>query len=119
MVTGRGRVSLPTRIAQGFLCDSTFDLFAIVKQIVDTKAQFRSLAESWADTATSQCGCVRSAETFNWTQAASIGGVRRAKGPGSRAFGRSLMCALRRSLSATERPKPSLAGRLVFPAFGA
>ena len=29
---------------------STFDLFAIVKQIVDSKAQFRSLTEPWADT---------------------------------------------------------------------
>ena len=32
---------------------STFDLFAIVKRIVDAGAQFRSLAEPWADTATS------------------------------------------------------------------
>jgi DNA invertase Pin-like site-specific DNA recombinase len=32
------------------LARSTFDLFAIVKQIVDAKAQFRSLAEPWADT---------------------------------------------------------------------
>ena len=32
---------------------STFDLFAIVKQIVDAKAQFCSLAEPWADTGTS------------------------------------------------------------------
>jgi DNA invertase Pin-like site-specific DNA recombinase len=31
----------------------TVDLFAIVKQIVDAKAQFRSLAEPWADTGTS------------------------------------------------------------------
>jgi DNA invertase Pin-like site-specific DNA recombinase len=29
------------------------DLFAIVKQIVDAKAQFRSLVEPWADTGTS------------------------------------------------------------------
>ncbi|HVA39809.1 MAG TPA: recombinase family protein [Candidatus Binataceae bacterium] len=35
------------------LARSTFDLFAIVKQIVDAKAQFRSLGEPWADTATS------------------------------------------------------------------
>ncbi len=35
------------------LACSTFDLFAIVKQIVDAKGQFRSLAELWADTATS------------------------------------------------------------------
>src|SRR5271167_584521 len=34
------------------LARSTFDLFAIVKQIVDAKAQFRSLAEPWADTST-------------------------------------------------------------------
>jgi DNA invertase Pin-like site-specific DNA recombinase len=35
------------------LARSTFDLFAIVKQVVDTKAQFRSLAEPWADSGTS------------------------------------------------------------------
>jgi hypothetical protein len=35
------------------LARSTFDLFAIVKQIVDAKAQFRPLAEPWADTGTS------------------------------------------------------------------
>src|SRR6266705_2228835 len=35
------------------LARSIFDLFAIVKQIVDAKAQFRSLAEPWADTGTS------------------------------------------------------------------
>jgi hypothetical protein len=35
------------------LARSTFDLFAIVKRIVDTGAQFRSLAEPWSDTATS------------------------------------------------------------------
>jgi DNA invertase Pin-like site-specific DNA recombinase len=35
------------------LARSTFDLFAIVKAIVDLKAQFRSLAEPWADTSTS------------------------------------------------------------------
>jgi DNA invertase Pin-like site-specific DNA recombinase len=34
------------------LARSTFDLFAIVKQIVDAKAQFRSLAEPWAATGT-------------------------------------------------------------------
>jgi len=32
---------------------STLDLFGIVKRIVDAKAQFRSLAEPWADTGTS------------------------------------------------------------------
>ena len=35
------------------LARSTFDLFAIVKRIVDVGGQFRSLAEPWADTATS------------------------------------------------------------------
>jgi DNA invertase Pin-like site-specific DNA recombinase len=35
------------------LARSTFDLFGIVKRIVDAKAQFRSLAEPWADTDTS------------------------------------------------------------------
>jgi DNA invertase Pin-like site-specific DNA recombinase len=32
---------------------STSDLFAIVERIADAKAQFRSLAEPWADTGTS------------------------------------------------------------------
>ena len=35
------------------LARSTFNLFAIVKQIVDVGGQFRSMAEPWADTATS------------------------------------------------------------------
>src|ERR1700760_4271843 len=35
------------------LARSTFDLFAIVKRIVGAGGQFRSLAEPWADTATS------------------------------------------------------------------
>jgi DNA invertase Pin-like site-specific DNA recombinase len=35
------------------LARSTFDLFGIVKRIVDAKAQFRSLVEPWADTGTS------------------------------------------------------------------
>jgi DNA invertase Pin-like site-specific DNA recombinase len=46
-----GDVVTVTRIDR--LARSTFDLFAIVKQIVDAKGQFRSLAEPWADTATS------------------------------------------------------------------
>jgi len=45
-----GDVVTVTRIDR--LARSTFDLFAIVKQIVDAKAQFRSLAEPWADTST-------------------------------------------------------------------
>jgi DNA invertase Pin-like site-specific DNA recombinase len=45
-----GDVVTVTRIDR--LARSTFDLFAIVKQIVDAKAQFRSLAEPWADTVT-------------------------------------------------------------------
>lgn len=39
----------PEAIARG----CTLDLFAIVKHIVDAKAQFRSVAEPWADTGTS------------------------------------------------------------------
>jgi DNA invertase Pin-like site-specific DNA recombinase len=35
------------------LAHSTFDLFGIVKRIVDAKAQFRSVAEPWADTGAS------------------------------------------------------------------
>src|SRR3989440_10653252 len=46
-----GDVVTVTRIDR--LARSTFDLFAIVKRIVDAKAQFRSLAEPWADTGTS------------------------------------------------------------------
>jgi DNA invertase Pin-like site-specific DNA recombinase len=41
-----GDVVTVTRIDR--LARSTFDLFAIVKRIVDAKAQFRSLAEPWA-----------------------------------------------------------------------
>src|SRR6516225_2941053 len=48
---GPGDVVTVTRIDR--LARSTFDLFGIVKRIVDTKAQFRSLAEPWADTGTS------------------------------------------------------------------
>jgi DNA invertase Pin-like site-specific DNA recombinase len=46
-----GDVVTVTRIDR--LARSTFDLFAIIKQIVDAGGQFRSLAEPWADTATS------------------------------------------------------------------
>ena len=46
-----GDVLTVTRIDR--LARSTFDLFGIVKRIVDAKAQFRSLAEPWADTGTS------------------------------------------------------------------
>ena len=38
------------------LAPSTFDLFGIVKRIVDAKAQFRSLTEPWADIGTSTGG---------------------------------------------------------------
>jgi DNA invertase Pin-like site-specific DNA recombinase len=48
---GPGDIVTVTRIDR--LARSTFDLFAIVKRIADAKAQFRSLAEPWADTATS------------------------------------------------------------------
>jgi DNA invertase Pin-like site-specific DNA recombinase len=43
-----GDVVTVTRIDR--LARSTFDLFAIVKQIADAGAQFRSLTEPWADT---------------------------------------------------------------------
>src|ERR1700676_1525148 len=46
-----GDIVTVTRIDR--LARSTFDLFAIVKQIVDAGGQFRSLAEPWADTSTS------------------------------------------------------------------
>ncbi|MCU4160871.1 recombinase family protein [Acidiphilium sp. AL] len=46
-----GDVVMVTRIDR--LARSTFDLFAIVKRIADASAQFRSLAEPWADTGTS------------------------------------------------------------------
>ena len=46
-----GDVVMVTRIDR--LARSTFDLFAIVKRIVDAGGQFRSLAEPWADTGTS------------------------------------------------------------------
>ena len=49
-----GDVVTVTRIDR--LARSTFDLFGIVKRIVDAKAQFRSLTEPWADTATSTGG---------------------------------------------------------------
>ena len=48
---GSGDQVTVTRIDR--LARSTFDLFAIVKRITDAGAQFRSLAEPWADTATS------------------------------------------------------------------
>jgi DNA invertase Pin-like site-specific DNA recombinase len=50
-VIASGDVVTVTRIDR--LARSTFDLFAIVKQIVDAGGQFRSLAEPWADTSTS------------------------------------------------------------------
>ena len=48
---GPGDVVTVTRIDRR--ARSNFDLFGIVTRIVDTKAQFRSLAEPWADTGTS------------------------------------------------------------------
>ena len=48
---GPGDTVMVTRIDR--LARSTFDLFAIVKRIVDAGGQFKSLAEPWADTATS------------------------------------------------------------------
>ncbi len=46
-----GDVVTVTRIDR--LARSTFDLFGIVKRIVDAKAQFRSLAEPWANSTSS------------------------------------------------------------------
>jgi DNA invertase Pin-like site-specific DNA recombinase len=46
-----GDVVTVTRIDR--LARSTFDLFAIVKRIVDAKAQVQSLAEPWADSTSS------------------------------------------------------------------
>jgi DNA invertase Pin-like site-specific DNA recombinase len=46
-----GKMVVVTRIDR--LARSTFDLFAIVRQIADVGARFRSLAEPWADTGTS------------------------------------------------------------------
>jgi DNA invertase Pin-like site-specific DNA recombinase len=46
-----GKVVVVTRIDR--LARSTFDLFAIVKQIADAGARFKSLAEPWANTGTS------------------------------------------------------------------
>lgn len=50
-VLAPGDIVVVTRIDR--LARSTFDLFAIVKAIADAGAQFRSLAEPWADTGTS------------------------------------------------------------------
>jgi DNA invertase Pin-like site-specific DNA recombinase len=58
-----GDVVTVTRIDR--LARSTFDLFAIVKRIVDAGGQFRSLAEPWADTATST----------GWLMIAVLGGL--------------------------------------------
>jgi DNA invertase Pin-like site-specific DNA recombinase len=46
-----GDVVIVTRIDR--LARSTFDLFTIVQRITEAGAQFRSLAEPWADTVTS------------------------------------------------------------------
>lgn len=48
---GQGDVVVVTRIDR--LARSTFELFSIIKRIVDAGGQFASLAEPWADTSTS------------------------------------------------------------------
>src|SRR5215469_4954349 len=53
MLKGVGTDDVVTVARINRLARSTFDLFAIVKRIVDAKAQFRSLAEPRADTWTS------------------------------------------------------------------
>ncbi|MDH0913069.1 recombinase family protein [Rhizobium pusense] len=50
-VLRNGDVLVVTRIDR--LARSTFDLFAIIKQVVESGGQFHSLAEPWADTSTS------------------------------------------------------------------
>lgn len=50
-VLSAGDVVTVTRIDR--LARSTFDLFSIVKRILDAGGQFRSLAEPWADSSTS------------------------------------------------------------------
>src|SRR5438552_4433703 len=60
-----GDVVMVTRLDR--LARSTFDLFAIVKRIVDAKAQFRSLAEPWADTGTSTGRLMLSADWRTWS----------------------------------------------------
>ena len=48
---GGGDVVMVTRIDR--LARSTFELFAIVKRIIDSGGQFLGLADPWADTTTS------------------------------------------------------------------
>ena len=65
----RGDVVTVTRIDR--LARSTFDLFGIVKRIVDAKAQFRSLAEPWADTGPS-AGRLMLAVLGGWLTSSAI-----------------------------------------------
>ncbi|KDE19116.1 transposase [Acetobacter aceti 1023] len=48
---GEGDIVVVTRIDR--LARSTFDLFSIVKEITNKKAQFHSISEPWTDTSTS------------------------------------------------------------------
>ena len=48
---GEGDIVVVTRIDR--LARSTFDLFSIVKEITNKKAQFHSIAEPWTDTSAS------------------------------------------------------------------
>ncbi|KAA8389969.1 recombinase family protein [Acetobacter tropicalis] len=48
---GEGDITVVTRIDR--LARSTFDLFSIVKEITNKKAQFHSIYEPWTDTSTS------------------------------------------------------------------
>ena len=63
-----GDVVTVTRIDR--LARSTFDLFAIVKQIVDAEAQFGSLAEPWADTGSSTGRLMTASPTWSATLSA-------------------------------------------------
>src|SRR3982750_62721 len=102
-----GDVVTVTRIDR--LARSTFDLFAIVKQIVDAGGQFRSLAEPWADTATST----------GRLMIAVLGGLadverdliktRTAEG-GNRAKSRGQPMAGHRNSRHSSKPRPAVAG---------
>jgi hypothetical protein len=56
-VLAPGDLVTVTRIDR--LARRTFDVFAIVKKIVDAKAQFRSLVEPWPTPALTLGGCNR------------------------------------------------------------
>lgn len=94
---GPGDVVTVTRIDR--LARSTFGLFAIAKRTVDAKAQFRSLAEPWADRRNSRCSSRRK------------DGDGGRKGPGSRNLPRATMSGGRRFRGWQRPDLRSCAGR--------